>query len=300
MLADGSGVSLVASDASEAAWMPTSPFAVFSVVCTTLTCTVDATGSIGNITGYAWDFGDQTTGTGGVASHTYATGGNFTITLTVTDGDGATSASQENVFLNQPPVAAFTVSCDQALTCLLDGSSSSDPTGPIMRVQWSFGDGSGSDCHGGGSSICLAPSHVYALAGTYTATLQITDAYGESSTTSRTFSIVASPLHVGDLDGTRSTKSGPWSATVTIEVHLANHLPIANAVVTSTWSTGATASCTTNAAGRCWVSRSGLAPGKAASLSVTGVTHPKFPYSAAGNHDPDGDSNGTTFTFPKK
>ena len=298
MFADGSGVSVVAYDASEPAWMPTSPFANFSVACSGLTCTVDATGSIGNITGYAWNFGDQTTGTGGVVSHTYAAGGNFLITLTVTDDGGATSSSQESVFLNQPPVAAFTVSCDQTLTCLLDPTSSTDPTGPIVVVQWSFGDGSHAYCDGW--TVCLvALQHVYVAAGSYTATLQVTDAYGATSTTSRTFTVTTPIMHVGDIDRATTTPKGKWSATVTISVHNGSHQPVANALVTASWGTGGAVSCTTNAAGSCAFTKSNLTPQTKLTLTVTNVQKASFVYQSQSNHDPDGDSNGTTIQISK-
>jgi hypothetical protein len=40
------------------------------------------------ITSYDWDFGDGTTGTGKITTHKYATGGNYTVMLTVTDQAG--------------------------------------------------------------------------------------------------------------------------------------------------------------------------------------------------------------------
>jgi PKD repeat protein len=52
---------------------------------------VDASGSSdsdGNITSYAWDFGNGGSGSGVTASNTYNNPGNYTITLTVTDDAG--------------------------------------------------------------------------------------------------------------------------------------------------------------------------------------------------------------------
>jgi hypothetical protein len=53
-----------------------------------LTVSVDGTASTdsdGALTGFAWDFGDGTTGTGATAEHTYAAPGTYTVILTVDD-----------------------------------------------------------------------------------------------------------------------------------------------------------------------------------------------------------------------
>jgi PKD repeat protein len=65
-----------------------------------LAVTVSASASTdgdGTITGYAWTFGDGTTASGVTAEHTFATVGDFAVTLTVTDNDGATGTATASV-----------------------------------------------------------------------------------------------------------------------------------------------------------------------------------------------------------
>jgi len=42
----------------------------------------------GDISSYAWTFGDGTTGSNATTTHTYTANGNYTVTLTITDNDG--------------------------------------------------------------------------------------------------------------------------------------------------------------------------------------------------------------------
>ena len=57
-----------------------------------------STDSDGTITSYAWDFGDGGTDTGATPpAHVYAAGGTYTISLTVTDDDGATNTETRSV-----------------------------------------------------------------------------------------------------------------------------------------------------------------------------------------------------------
>jgi PKD repeat protein len=56
----------------------------------------------GNITSYEWDFGDGTTGNGVTTSHIYSTPGTYTVTLTVTDNNGAKASDTATV--NVQPV----------------------------------------------------------------------------------------------------------------------------------------------------------------------------------------------------
>jgi len=61
------------------------------------TITFNATASKdpdGKIAKYNWDFGNETTGEGVIATHTYASPANYTITLTVKDDQGLTHKTE--------------------------------------------------------------------------------------------------------------------------------------------------------------------------------------------------------------
>ena len=76
------------------------PVASFGSNCVELTCSFDASASAdpdGNIASYAWDFGDGTTASGAAASRTFASAGDKSVTLTVTDNEGATAAVTKTV-----------------------------------------------------------------------------------------------------------------------------------------------------------------------------------------------------------
>ena len=103
-------------------------------------------------------------------------------------------------------------------------------------------------------------------------------------------------MHVGDLDGlTRSGSSG-WRARVTITIHDQSHAAVADAVVSATWSGGysAGASCMTGTDGQCTLSSDLVSLQSNVTFTVDSVAHGSFAYHPGENHDPDGDSDGTT------
>jgi chitodextrinase len=61
----------------------------------------------GSIASYSWSFGDGATATGGIASHAYATAGQYTATLTVIDSAGLSSSSSQQVTVTTTPTSAF-------------------------------------------------------------------------------------------------------------------------------------------------------------------------------------------------
>jgi serine protease AprX len=107
-------------------------------------------------------------------------------------------------------------------------------------------------------------------------------------------------VHVGDLDGVGTPQGvNRWTATVTITVHDQTHGPRAGVTVSGTWGgKGAGVSCITDAVGRCSLSRQ---HGKNISVtfSVTGLSLTGSSYDAGANHDPDGDTTGTSVTVTR-
>jgi PKD repeat protein len=70
------------------------------------TVTLDASASSdpdGQITSYAWNFGDLMLGSGQVASHVYTTAGTYNVSLTVTDNESFTATAYRNIVVQLGP-----------------------------------------------------------------------------------------------------------------------------------------------------------------------------------------------------
>lgn len=164
---------------------PTASFSASATPGTPLSVTVDASGtglaSGDAVNDYHWDFGDgQSEDTqNAIDTHTYAVGGTYTVTLTVTDVYGSTATAMQTITVIGPPTAALTANPSTANTgqsISFDASGSKPADGSsISSYSWNFGDGATDTTSG------PTDSHTFGTAKTYTVTVTVTDADGQQS-----------------------------------------------------------------------------------------------------------------------
>lgn len=144
-----------------------------------LTVTAESTSTQGdaNITQHFWEWGDgNSTPSGTLVSYNYQNPGMYTLRLTLTDADGLTSTTTQQVTVNTPPDSPpdpqFSMSPAGGvfpIDITFDASASTDD-GNIIRYDWDFGDGN----TGSGQIV----THNYTAAGPYTVELTVEDDTG--------------------------------------------------------------------------------------------------------------------------
>tara|TARA_B100001750_G_scaffold176235_1_gene144436 strand:+ start:576 stop:3044 length:2469 start_codon:yes stop_codon:yes gene_type:complete len=143
---------------------------------------------------YGWDFQDGSTSSETDDSHTFMTEGVYNVSLTVTDAFGASSTEYVLVTVDGTnPTSAFDITvktdvtdngtaynatnAEQGNTLVFNGSSSNDGMNvSASSYFWDYGDGT----NGTGNPV----SKTYETPGTYTISLTVTDAAGNSDTSS--------------------------------------------------------------------------------------------------------------------
>ena len=141
----------------------------------------------GEIVMVQWDFdGDgvfETQGPEQTASYVYASGGQFTPRVTVTDDQSDAASRAAIIEINATPVAQFQVSsfAPNELELVTFTDLSQDNDGTLVAWTWEFGDGTSSDE--------ASPAHAYQQSGTQTVTLTVTDNAGATATADATLTI---------------------------------------------------------------------------------------------------------------
>lgn len=153
-----------------------------------LSVSLDATASSdleGSIASYAWSTSDGLTATGATATISWQPtqlAGARTITLTVTDGNGATRQTSQSISLvNRAPVALLATSPDPAsgpkpLAVSFDAGASNDPDGTGLTYAWKV---NGTTVAG---AISSTYSRTFTTTATSTVTVTVTDIDGATAT----------------------------------------------------------------------------------------------------------------------
>ncbi|MFF1907257.1 collagenase [Kitasatospora sp. NPDC058218] len=116
---------------------------------------------------------------------------------------------------NQAPVAAFDTTVSGLTATFADRSTDDD--GTVASRSWNFGDGT--------TSTETAPVKAYSTAGSYTATLTVTDDKGATATTSRQVDVGLLPLCAGSdvrVLGQNCRRAGLSATTGNISHHYLN------------------------------------------------------------------------------
>ncbi|MFH1013557.1 MAG: right-handed parallel beta-helix repeat-containing protein, partial [Thermoplasmatota archaeon] len=165
----------------------------------------------GQIVAYRWLFGDGTTSQEQSVSHVYSTTGSYSVTLSVSDNEGASSSTTKTVVIvkaNNPPEIRSSASTTPGQFNVQLTITASDKDGDDVSCSISWGDGSSSAPPPLNDGQTTTQTHSYPTYGSYSIIITANDGnavtsnthpiillsetYGEEHTGSTGFSAVAS------------------------------------------------------------------------------------------------------------
>ena len=135
---------------------------------------------------WEWDFGDGTTSDEQNPTHTYLRRGTYTVSLTVKNAYGTSTATKKNyITIGMEPKADFSGSPD-AGDAPLTVKFTDQSLGQVTKWTWDFGDGKGSSEQ--------SPVHTYWSGGDYNVILTVSNDYGSSDITKTNYIRVTGDL----------------------------------------------------------------------------------------------------------
>jgi PKD repeat protein len=137
----------------------------------------------GTIT-YSYNFGNSITSAQKNPSISYASSGNYTVSLALTSDKNCKATFKDTVIIHPKPTAGFTT----ANACSLDSASFTNSTiisSGAFSSFWSFGDGD--------TLTATAPKHVYIGSGAFKAKLRVVSDSGCADSVTKTINVYPNP-----------------------------------------------------------------------------------------------------------
>jgi PKD repeat protein len=206
-------------------WTPTNP-EVNASVRFDASLTSDEGAACFDACNYDWDFGDGSSATGRIVSHTFTAARTYTVTLNVTDAAGTSASIAHSVVVAPVPAPSVTVSvspnpplANQRATFTATATAATGHS--ITSYSWDFGDGTTQ------TSATPTVTKTYSGRGTYIVTVTVTDDLGQTGIALLQFTISgagvtasftispASPLTGQAVQFNGSASTGSAGSTIT-------------------------------------------------------------------------------------
>jgi PKD repeat protein len=140
---------------------------------------------------YTWDFGDGTSATGRIVTHTFTAAKIHTVTLTVTDAAGSSASNARTLTVSPVPAPSVTLTvapnpplANQIATFTASATAASNHS--VVSYAWTFGDGTVA------TTTTPTTTKTYSAVGTYVVSVTVTDDVGQTGSASLQFTIGSS------------------------------------------------------------------------------------------------------------
>ncbi|HWB63124.1 MAG TPA: PKD domain-containing protein [Chitinophagales bacterium] len=164
--------------------------------------------SSGNITNYAWAFGDGATSAQVNPAYTYAAPGTYMAGLIVQSDSGCLDTANMAVTVYPNPVANFNIApaCAGSTTAFTDASTIA--TGSTLQWNWDFGNGQ--------NSVSQNPVNTYTTPGVYTVTLIAASQFNCTDTISKQINAFYNPTAAFSVPSVCNTAPSVFGNSSTI------------------------------------------------------------------------------------
>ncbi|MCX6352166.1 MAG: PKD domain-containing protein [Bacteroidetes bacterium] len=164
---------------------------------------------------YLWSFGDGKTDTLQNPSHTYASSGSQTVSLTITNNQGCSAVKSKMIYVDANPNASFIKTAHSVNTYTFTPAD----TG-YSSYFWDFGDST--------SSTSVSSTHSYTTLGKFTVKLKVDNGKGCSDSSNVSISVITGLISIIENNFTASIFPNPFSESTNIHYAITqrNHVKI--------------------------------------------------------------------------